>query len=130
MRTLVAGAAYFAMVFAIAFALGAVRTFWLEPAIGETWAVACETPFLIAAMFFAARTLPRFLKFSRTPASLLGIGLFGLLLQQMAEFGLVMAASESVSEHIAYLGTPAGSIYLSALVAFVLMPLLVLRLKP
>ena len=43
-RVALAGSAYFAAVFVAAFAFGAVRTFWLEPLVGETWAVAAEAP--------------------------------------------------------------------------------------
>ena len=126
-RVALAGSAYFAAVFVAAFAFGAVRTFWLEPLVGETWAVAAEAPLLVAAMYFAARfVVPR----TRPPTSagaLLSVGLFGLVLQQMAEFALVMAAGETVQSHLAYLTTIAGLIYLSTLCVFVVLPLVLWR---
>ncbi|GAM98069.1 hypothetical protein U91I_01699 [alpha proteobacterium U9-1i] len=124
MGLLRAGASYFAIVFVVAFALGTVRTLWLEPALGEMWAVACETPLLVAAMFFAARWLvPRFN--APSPPRWLGVGLIGFALQQIAEIALVLASGETLAMHAAYLRTPAGMIYLSALAVFVMMPLLV-----
>lgn len=127
MRVLLAGAVYFAVVFVAAFALGTVRTFWLESALGETIAVACEAPFLIAAMYLAARhVLPR-VNPPRAGLALFAVGVVGLVLQQMAEYALIRAAGESFASHVAYLTTPAGMIYLGALVMFVIMPLLVLR---
>jgi hypothetical protein len=127
MRVLLAGAVYFGVVFVAAFALGTVRTFWLEPALGETLAVACETPFLIAAMYLTVRhVLPR-VSPPRTALALFAVGVIGLALQQVAEYALIRAASESYASHLAYLTTPAGMIYVGALVVFVIMPMLVLR---
>lgn len=126
-RVLLAGAAYFASVFVAAFALGAIRTFLLEPRLGETLAVAIEAPFLIGAMFLSARhVIPR-LRPPTSVGALLGVGLFALLLQQVAEFGLVIAAGETVQSHLAYLITIAGMIYLAALCVFVVLPLLMWR---
>lgn len=116
---------YFALVFVAAFALGTVRTFWLEPALGETWAVACEIPILVVVMFFAARFVGQRLRPAPAAVDLIAIGLLGLVLQQGAEFALVVASGETLASHIAYLRTPAGMIYVAALIVFVLMPLLV-----
>lgn len=126
-RVLLAGSAYFAVVFAAAFAFGAVRTFWVEPRVGETWAVAAEAPLLVAVMYLAARFVMSRLRPPTGAGALLGVGLFGLLLQQLAEFALVIAAGETVQSHLAYLTTAAGMIYLSALCVFVLLPLVMWR---
>lgn len=126
-RVLLTGAAYFASVFAAAFALGAVRTFWLEPRLGETWAVAAEAPFLITAMYLSARFVVPRLRPPTSVLALLGVGGFALALQQIAEFALVIGAGESVQSHLAYLTTAAGMIYIGALVLFVMLPLLLWR---
>lgn len=126
-RVLAAGGVYFAIVFVAAFALGTVRTLWLEPAIGEMWAVACETPFLIGAMVFGAYEAPRRVKLARETGLLLGMSLFGLLLQQIAEIALVLSASETIAMHLDYLRTPAGMIYAADLVVFVITPLVLWR---
>lgn len=127
MRAVSAAVIYFLIVFAAAFAFGAVRTLWLEPVIGETWAVACEVPLLIVVMVFAARFVVRRAPAPWSALALLGVGTLGLVLQQVAEFVLVLASGETVASHIAYLQTPAGLIYLAALAAFLFMPLAVGR---
>lgn len=116
-----AGATYFAIVFVVAFALGTARTLLLEPRLGETLAVACEIPFLVAAMVFVARWIVPRLKAAGV-ARLLFVGLIGLALQQIAEIALVLASGETLASHAAYLRTSAGMLYLSALAAFVVMP--------
>lgn len=130
LRVAAAGALYFVSVFVVAFALGTVRTLVLEPALGELWAVACEAPLLAFAMFAAAKWVAPRAKPPRQPIALLGVGLIGLVFQQMAEVLLVLAAGETIASHLAYLGTTAGRIYLALLGLFLLMPLLVLRRAP
>lgn len=126
----IAGGCYFALVFVVAFVLGVVRTLWVAPAIGETWAVACEAPLLIAATFFAARfVIPR-IRPPRTTPSLLGVGLVGLALQETAEIALIYAEGETLEQQARYLTTPAGLIYLAALAVFVLAPLIIWRARP
>jgi len=125
MRTVLSSVLYFALVFAAAFALGTVRTFWLEPALGETWAVACEVPILITVMLFAARFVVGRMKPAPKVSHTLTVGIIGLVLQQIAELALVLASGETLASHLAYLQTPAGLIYLAALLVFLLMPSLV-----
>jgi len=131
-RVLLAGFFYFAIVFVFAFALGTVRTLLLEPRIGELYAVLCEAPFLIAAMLFAAQRAQRWTKLPARPAQLIAMGMIGLVFQQGAEFGLVLSAGETVAQHLAYLQTPPGMIYVGLLFVFALLPLLLhaLRTKP
>lgn len=126
-RVLFAGGAYFGSVFVAAFALGMVRTFWLEPNLGETWAVAVEAPFLVGAMYLSARHVVPRLRPPTSASALLGVGVFGLLLQQIAEFSLVAAAGETVQSYLVYLTTLAGMIYLATLCVFVVLPLLLWR---
>lgn len=63
----------------------------------------------------------------RTPAALASIGFGALVLQEVAELGLLLVAGETLSMHIAYLSTPAGMIYLATLAVFVLLPSFLLR---
>jgi hypothetical protein len=126
-RVLFAGAAYFAIVFVFAFAFGTIRTLLVEPRWGETWAVAAEIPLLIAVIVLAARWAVRRFRPFQHWSQLLCVGAFALVLQQGAEFALVFASGESAAEHIAYLGTLAGRLYLSALVVFIFAPLAVWR---
>jgi hypothetical protein len=118
-----AGGLYFAIVFAFAFMFGAVRRFMLEPRFGEDLAVAAETPFLIAVMFFSARWITQ--RIALSPAQLLGMGAFALALQQAAELGLVYSSGQTATDYLAHFSTPAGMIFLAALIVFALMPLIV-----
>ena len=120
-----AGLLYFMIVFAFAFAFGAVRTFLLEPRLGETMAVAMETPFLIAVMYFVARYVTR--RFPLRARGLVGAGLIALALQQVAELALVYANGQGVRTYLAHFTTPPGMIFLAALIVFTLMPLVVGR---
>lgn len=127
MRILAAAALYFGSVFVVAFGLGAFRTLWLEPRIGETWAVACEAPLLILAMVASLTYVVPRARPPRSPSALVLIGFGALVLQEAAELGLVLAAGETVSMHIAYLSTPAGMIYVATLAVFVALPSFLLR---
>lgn len=122
-----AGGLYFAIVFAFAFVFGAVRRFMLEPRFGADFAVAAETPFLIAVMYFSARWITR--RIALPPRQLLAMGLFALALQQVAELGLVFSSGQTVGDYLAHFTTPAGMIFLAALIVFALMPWIVGRQK-
>jgi hypothetical protein len=50
-----AGAAYFALVFAVGFVLGTIRTLWLVPRVGTRTAELMEMPLMLAATILAAR---------------------------------------------------------------------------
>ena len=112
MRIIIAAAVYFAIVFGVGMALGPVRVLWLEPRLGPTLAVLCETPFLLAAMLVAARWVPRRAGLGNdlAPLALMGIG--ALALQQVADLAL----------GVWLLATPSGGIYLALLVIFAGLP--------
>lgn len=99
----------------------------LEPRFGADMAVAAETPFLIAVMYFSARWITQ--RIALSPMRLLGMGVFALALQQIAELGLVYASGDTVGGYLAHFRTPAGMIFLAALIAFALMPWIVGRSK-
>ena len=120
-----AAAVYFALVFAAGLLLGPARVIWLEPWLGNALAVLIEAPFLIAAMWFAARAAPRWTRVRGEWPSFLAIGLVALILQQVADlavgFGL---RGMTLSDQLAHFVTPAGVIYAATLVIFALMPLI------
>src|SRR5690606_25071425 len=112
MRIALAAFLYFAVVFAVGFALGPVRVLLLEPRWGPVAAVVCEAPILIAAMLWAARSAPRAAGVG-PGSSMLLVGLGALLLQQSADLavGLLMRGM-SVSELMAQFATAEGRVYL------------------
>jgi len=123
MRIVVAAVLYFAIVFAVGLALGPIRVLWLEPRLGVTLAVLCETPFLLAAMIFAARWVPRKTGLGNdlAPLALMGIG--ALALQQAADLGVgIWLRGLAPGQQYAGLATPAGAVYLALLVVFAVLP--------
>lgn len=127
-RALAAAAAYFAIVFSLAFALGIVRTLLVAPRTGDVVAVLVETPFVLLASWFAARWCTR--RFSvpaQAPDRLaMGLAAFSLLMTVETALGLVLFG-RPLAQQLAAFGTPAGAIGLLAQVAFGLMPLLSTR---
>ncbi|UPT64677.1 MAG: hypothetical protein M0D54_09320 [Hyphomonadaceae bacterium JAD_PAG50586_4] len=124
-RVLSAAAIYFVIVFAVGLSLGPVRVLWLEPWIGRTLAVLCEAPFLLIAMWFAARWAPGWVKLEPGSARRLGVGVVALAFQQVADlavgFGL---RGMNLSDQIAYFATLPGIIYIAILIIFATMPLM------
>lgn len=128
MRLAGAAALYCAIVFGVGFLLGPLRVLWLEPRLGKTLAIFCETPFLLAAMVVAARWVPRKVGLRGGPASLAAMGAGALVLQQVADFAVGVALrGMTPGELVANFGTPAGLVYAAALLAFAAMPALVNR---
>jgi hypothetical protein len=128
MRLATAAALYFALVFGFGFLLGPLRVFWLEPWLGRTAAVLCETPFILVAMILAARWVPGKVGLRADLGSLAAMGVGALVLQQIADFAVgIMLRGMTPSEQLANFTTPAGIIHAAALLAFAAMPALVNR---
>jgi hypothetical protein len=126
MRILVASFLYFAIVFAVGFALGPVRVFWLEPRLGETLASLCEAPFLLIAMVAAARWVPGGVGPLASRRELLAMGAGALFLQQIADFAVGFGLRNmDLAEQLARFATLPGLIYALLLLAFAAMPALV-----
>lgn len=127
-RALAAAAAYFAIVFSLAFALGIVRTLLVAPRTGDVVAVLIETPFVLLASWLAARWCTR--RFSvpvQAPDRLaMGLAAFSLLMIVETALGLALFG-RPLAQQLAAFGTPAGAIGLLAQVAYGLMPLLSTR---
>jgi hypothetical protein len=124
---------YFAIVFGVGFLLGPMRVLWLEPWVGKTVAVLCETPLLLIAMVLAARWVPAQVGLRSKLGSLAAMGLGALFLQQIADFAVGVGLRGMVpAELLANFTTPAGGIYAASLAAFAAMPALVnlKRTKP
>jgi len=128
MRVAAAAALYFALVFGVGFVLGPIRVLWLEPWLGKTAAVFCETPFLLIAMIVAARWVPGKVGLRIGLGSLAAMGAGALVLQQIADFavGTTLRGMTPI-EQLANFETPAGVLYAAALLAFAAMPALVNR---
>jgi hypothetical protein len=122
---LTAAALYFCMVFLVGAVLGPLRVLWLEPFLGATLAVLCETPLLILAMSLAAHWAPVWARFEGGWLSFLAMGVLALALQQVADlavgFGL---RGMTFDAQLRYFETPPGWIYAFCLVVFAFMPMI------
>jgi hypothetical protein len=127
-RILAAAALYFALVFLVGLALCPIRVIYLEPVLGRTFAVLAETPFLLGAIWFAARHAPRWMGIKGGWASYVSVGLIALLFQQIADlavgFGL---RGMTLNEQLKLFSTPPGYIYAFTLLAFAAAPVLARR---
>ena len=117
------GLRYFAGVFAIAFALGTIRTLWLAPAVGALAAVALEVPVIWAVSWWWGRRL-----LTRQPLALAGRAVMGgtaFVWLMLAEFGLSQAFGRTPAEHLASFFTPAGLLGLAGQLAFAVLPVFI-----
>ena len=120
-----AGAAYFSLVFPAAFIVGALRTLWLAPQIGEVAAVLIEAPIILVVSWVACGEIIRRLGVSRRTALRAAMGFTSFILLIGAEFGLArLGLARSTAEWLASYRTFSGLIGLAAQLAFAVFPLL------
>ncbi len=127
-RALPAAAAYFAIVFSVAFLLGVVRTLYIAPGVGAVAAVLIEAPVILFVSWFAAGwTIRRFSVPTRTPDRLMmGLVAFSLLMTVETAMSLLLFGRPLAQQFAAW-ATAAGAIGLLAQAAFGLMPVWVAR---
>lgn len=116
---------YFALTFAVGFALGAIRMLIVAPRVGEVGAVLIECPFMLLASFFLARwVLSRFAP-GAAPRKRLLIGLIAFAMLMIAELSTSALRGIGPRAFATSLLTAAGAIGLAAQVLFAFIPLLV-----
>jgi hypothetical protein len=121
-RSLVAGAAYFLIVFAAAFALGVLRVSFVVPAVGVVWATLVEVPFTLAASWVTCAWIGRYWRISSMAQSVtMGVFAFGLLMAAEAA-GAILLFGRTLGDHIGSFGTAAGGLGLAGQIAFGLVP--------
>ena len=128
MTALGLGFRYFAGVFAVAFALGTVRTLWLAPAIGALAAVGIEVPIVWAVSWWWGRRL-----LARQTLALAGRAVMGasaFLWLMLAEFGLAQAFGQAPGVYLASFFTPAGLLGLAGQLGFAALPLIIKADRP
>jgi hypothetical protein len=114
---------YFAAVFAVGFALGAIRTVIVAPRMGETTAVLVELPIILVVSWAACRQIVALLSVpaGQLPRSVMGGVAFVLLIA--AEFVLGIGLGRSLAATAAAYATVGGMLGLAGQVAFGLFPL-------
>ena len=119
-----AGLAYFAVVFAVGFALGTVRVLVVAPHLGETAAVLAELPVMLAIAWTVCGWLLKHVPLPDGWGQRLAMGGVALAFLLAAELGLVVLAfGRTVAEHLAGYGSPAGALGLAGQLAFASFPL-------
>lgn len=121
-QAVVAGAAYFALVFTAGFVLGTVRVLLLLPRLGEGPAVALELPVMLVLSWFASAFVTARLAVPRAGPvrALMGLSAFGLLM--LAEAALALMLGRGIGEHLASYGEPAKLAGLAAQAVFAAIP--------
>ena len=120
---LVPALAYFAPVFAAAFAFGALRVMLIAPAIGAFAGVALEVPLILALSWLVAgRVLARW-PMQRSPA--LALGALAFLILMLAEFALArLLSGQTPAAYAATFLTAPGALGLAGQIGFALIPAL------
>jgi len=124
-RSIAAGAAYFAVAFAAGFLLGTVRTLLIAPRVGELGAVLIELPIILGVSWVACGwLLIRFQIPARMPPRLM-MGVVAFTLLMLAEVALSVALfNRSMTDYFTHLTTTHGLVGLAGQVVFALMPLI------
>ncbi|WP_292066156.1 hypothetical protein [Brevundimonas sp. UBA7664] len=127
-RALAAAAAYFAIVFALAFLLGVARTLFVAPRVGELVAVLIEAPIVLLISWRAAGwSIRRFSVTARaSDRATMGLAAFLLLMTVETTMSLVLF-DRPLAQQFAAWATAAGAIGLLAQAAYGLIPLLAVR---
>jgi hypothetical protein len=118
-----AGLAYFAIVFGVGFALGAVRVPLLVPRLGVRTAELLEMPLMAVAIVLAARFVVRRFALPPRAGPRLAVGALAFALLACAELGLAtLLSGQSVLQYIGGRDPVSGTVYLAMLLVFALMP--------
>ncbi|MFK7818324.1 MAG: hypothetical protein AB8G99_06380 [Planctomycetaceae bacterium] len=122
-RSIPAGIQYFAVVFAIGFVLGTIRTIWLEPSFGTRTAELLEAPMMLVAIICGARWAVRRNRLSQS-MELIATGAIAFTLLLVTEFTAILWLREmTFAEYVESRDPIAGGVYIVLLAAFGLMPL-------
>jgi len=115
------------VVFAIGFAVGAVRVLLVEPLTGPILGVAVEIPLMLTVSWVSARAVADYLRVSKQLATRLVMGAIATALLVAAESALGVAFGQSLAQQVAAYGTARGALTLIGQLGFALMPVLTVR---
>lgn len=119
-----AGLAYFAIVFALGFALGALRVLVVAPLLGKLGAVLVELPLMLAASALACLFLVRRLAVPPAAAPRLVMGGLAFALLMLGEVAVsALGFGRTLAEHLATYRAAEAQLGLAAQLVFALLPL-------
>lgn len=122
-QAIAAGGAYFGVVFAVGFVLGAGRTFILAPTLGELAAVAVELPVILAVSWLACRRLARMFGVPPRLPPRLVMGATAFMLLMAGEAGVSIGfAGRDLAQHLSLYRQAPHLLGLAGQLAFALMP--------
>lgn len=114
--------AYTLPVFALAFALGALRVTLIAPATGPLLAVALEVPLvLVLSWLVAGRVLTRW---PLPPAQRPALAVLAFALLMLLEGLTALAFGQTPAQFLAAMTTPAGALGLAGQIGFAVIPAL------
>lgn len=122
MRSLTAGASYFVIVFAAAFALGAFRTSFVVPAIGAVWATLAELPIVLIVSWVTCGWLTRRWGISSLRHSIAMSTTAFVLLMSAETAGSSLIFGVALRDQINLYSTGAGALGLAGQIVFALFP--------
>jgi hypothetical protein len=123
-----AAVVYFALVLAAGFAVGFARELWLAPRVGERTAELLEAPVMLAVTIVAARRVVTRRAVPPATTVRLGVGLLALALMLLVELTFVLGLRGlTLHDYLAGRDPLAGTVYVTMLVMFAVMPLMVGR---
>jgi hypothetical protein len=130
MRSICAGAVYFALVFAIGFLFGTVRQLILVPYVGELGGVIIEAPLMLVASYLVARGVISSWAVAPETGQRLQMGMTALALLLATEAILSsLLRGWTFAQWLGHFATAQGLLSLVLFLFFAAMPLILLR-KP
>ena len=130
-KALIAGVAYFAVVFTLGFLLGTVRVLVAAPRLGELGAVLLELPVMLTASWLICGVLMVRLGVDGRPGSRTVMSVTVLILLLIAEpVGAMLLFGRTPGQILESWRTPVAILGLASQIAFVLFPLFRRRSAP
>jgi hypothetical protein len=127
-ETLKAGVLYFALVFAVGFVLGTIRTLWVVPRLGVRTAELMEAPIMLGVSILAARWVVRHVGIPPLWPKRLALGCIALGLMLLVEFTFVLwVRGLTIRGYFETRDPVSGAVYFLALGAFAVIPMFVGR---
>ena len=125
-----AGLVYAIIVFVLGFIIGTIRIFLLVPRVGETAAVAVETPVMLTLSWLMSLWIVGRLDVAPTFTTRMAMGVVAFVTLMVLELGLsIIVFHRSIAEHVATYSTSPGRIGLSAQILFAVFPVLQLWVR-